>query len=94
MTVTSDNKSYNIFYVQLNIRVGYSWNSVKRNLAPDVDECVPSVGTFTRYPGDNNQYIWNLPRGVTSATLTLKANAEYPINITDMVIKSYRASFH
>lgn len=54
----------------------------------------PSVGEVYFYPGDNKQYVWNLPKGVTTATLTLTAAEDYPIHITDMIVKSYKATFH
>ena len=92
ITLTSNTADYYMFYLQFNVRTGYSWNGVKRTLAPVSG--IPSVGDFYLYPGDNKQFIWNLPQGTTTATLTLTASDDYPINITEMVVKSYRASFH
>ena len=92
ITLTSNTANYYMFYLQFSIRTGYTWNGVKHNLAPVSG--TPSVGEFYLYPGDNKQYIWNIPRGTTSATLTLTAAEDYPINITEMVVKSYNASFH
>ena len=92
MTVTSNTASYYPFYVQLNIRSKYKWEGVSRNLAPS--EGVPSAGKFFLYPGANNQYLWLLPAGQTSASLTLTAHEDYPINITDIILKTYKASFY
>ena len=93
MTIRSDNPDYKLFYVQFNVRVNYSWAGSRRNLGPEVDQCSWSVGDFYKYPGDNKQYVWNLPTGVTEAELTLVANPDYPINITDMYVRSCYATF-
>lgn len=92
ITLTSNTAGNYMFFLQLNIRAGHSWNGVKRNLAPVSG--TPSVGEFYLYPGDNKQYIWDIPQGTTTATLTLTASDDYPINITDMVVKSYRATLY
>ena len=92
MTVTSNTADYYPFYIQMNIRAKYKWGGVTRNLAPSSG--VPSVGEFYLYPGSNNQYIWSLPAGQTSASLTLTAPDDYPINITDIILKTYKATFY
>ena len=92
LTVTSLTPAqYKMFYVQINVNVN-KWEGVTRVLAPLSG--VPSVGEFYLYPGANNQYIWNLPAGTSSATLTLTADPDYPISIKEMILKSYRATFY
>ncbi len=92
ITLTSNTAEYYMFYFQFNIRTGYNWNGTRRDLAPV--SIHPSVGEVYFYPGDNKQYVWNLPKETTTATLTLTAAEDYPINITDMIVKSYKATFH
>jgi hypothetical protein len=92
MTVTSNTANYYMFYVQLNVLQNHTWNGVKRTLTPK--EGTPSAGSFSLYPGGNNQFIWNLPMGTTSASLTLVADDDYPIVITDIILKSYKATFY
>ena len=92
LTLTSNAANYYMFYLQFNIRTAYSWNGTRRDLRPE--SIHPSVGECNLYPGDNKQYVWNIPKGTTSATLTLTASDDYPINITDIIVKSYNATFH
>ena len=58
-------------------------------------EGIPSVGKFYKYPGGkdssgNVQYIWELPKLTRSASLTLVAQDDLPINITGMTVKCFR----
>lgn len=53
---------------------------------------VPSVGEVFLYPGDNRQYVWSIPRGQTSATLTLTAPASHDIRLEMMYVKSFNKS--
>lgn len=92
LTVTSNTTGNYLFYVQLNVRNGYTWNGVRRNLAPAAG--VPTAGAFYQYPGAANQYLWILPAGTSSASLTLTADEEFPINITDIILKFYKATFY
>lgn len=93
MTIRTDNPDYKPFFIQFNVRVNYSWGGSRRNLGPVVEQCSCSVGEFYKYAGDNKQYVWNLPTGVTEAELTLVADPNYPINITDLYVRSYYATF-
>lgn len=94
MTIRSNSPDdYKIFYVQLNIRTGYTWAGTRRNLGPVLAQSSASIGDFYLYPGDNKQYIWELPLGTTEAELTLAADPDYPINITDLIVKTYMAVF-
>ena len=92
ITVTSNTAQYYMYYVQINCRVNYSYNGKKRNLEPV--GWSTTAGEFYKYPGDNTQYIWSLPPRTTSATLTLEASEEAPINITAFVIKSFKGDLH
>lgn len=88
MTVTSNKSDNYMFFVQLNIKAQHPVGvDVFRDLGPK--EGIPSAGTFFKYPGSNDQYIWLLPRGTGSASLTLVADDDYPICISDMILKSY-----
>ena len=92
MTIRSNNPGYYIFYVQVNCRTGFSWNGTRRNLEParwQVDN-----GTFYKYDGGNNQWIWNLDPETMEAQLTLWAADDYPINITDIIVKSFYGTLH
>ena len=92
LTVTSESPAnYKMFYLQFTVNTN-KWEGVTHILAPVSG--VPSVGDFYLYPGSNNQYIWNMPKGTTSASLTLTANPDYPISIREMVLKSYKATFY
>lgn len=92
INVQSDNPGYYIFYVQVNFRVNQTWNGTRRNLVParwQVDN-----GTFYKYDGDNKQWVWNLEEQTQSATLTLWAAEDYPINITDIIVKTFNGTLH
>ena len=89
LTVSSNTAQYYVFFVQLTIRTGYNWEGTRTNLAPTSGE--PSTGDFYLYPAGNNQYVWNIPEGTSSASLTLTASEDHPINITDIVVKTYKA---
>ena len=89
LTVTSNESNYYVYYVQITVN-NSKWNNVTRLLAPASG--TPSVGEFYKYPGGNDQYIWNIPQGISSASLTLTAHGDYPISIKDIVVKTYKAS--
>jgi hypothetical protein len=89
LTVSSNTAQYYVFFVQLTIRTGYNWEGARTNLAPASG--TPSTGSFSLYPAGNNQYVWNIPEGTSSASLTLTASEDHPINITDIVVKTYKA---
>ena len=92
LTVRSNNTGNYVFYVQLSVPK-YKWNGgISRYLAPKSG--VPSAGTFFKYPGAGNQYIWLLPAGTSSASLTLTADDDFPIVINEMVIKTYKAALY
>ena len=92
LTVSSNTPAtFKMFYLQFTVNTN-KWEGVTRILKPL--SLTPSVGKIYLYPGSNNQYVWNMPMGTESATLTLTADPDYPISIKDMVLKSYRATFY
>lgn len=48
----------------------------------------PSVGTIEKYPGAVDQYIWLLPRGLQTATISLTAPDERNIIVQELVVKT------
>lgn len=90
ITLTSNSPAqYKMFYLQINVNTN-QWQGVTRVLEPL--RGTPSVGEFYKYPGAANQYIWLLPKGTTTGTLTLEADPEFPISIREMVMKSYKVT--
>lgn len=92
MTVISNDAGYYPFYVQIAVRANYNWNGTLRTLAPK--EANPAIGTFEKYAGAGNQYIWHIPKGHSAVTLELVADDDFPINITDILVKTYNARFY
>ena len=48
-----------------------------------------SAGEITRYPGSNNQYVWSIPRGQSSASVTFRAPETKDIVLDNLYIKAY-----
>ncbi len=90
-TITFTNSvpgTYKFFYVQFNVGEG-TYNGQKQRLFPRMDPTL-SAGTFDKYPGSNDQCIWLLPERTESATITLTADDDHPLNITGIVIKTFK----
>lgn len=71
-----------LFYVDM-------WFSNTNNTLYTPASITCSVGTVSLYPGDNRQYVWALPRGCTSGTLTLTAPAGRDIRIQTLYVKTF-----
>lgn len=61
-------------------------------LMPDPNLFNPSVGTVFRYWGSNNQYVWSIPRGNKTATLTFTAPPEHNVVLTTFYVKTFNGS--
>ena len=90
ITITNTNQAiFRLFYVQFNFGEG-TYNGKKR-LFPNMDKVVlPNDEQFIYYPGSNNQCIWMRPDKSDDATITIEANEDYPVKITDIVLKTFR----
>jgi len=58
----------------------------------------PSVGTIHKYLGNDNQYIWNIPRenvelgdnsGYSTVSVTIKAPEDHDVRISKLVVKIF-----
>ena len=79
--------TFKFFYIQFNF--GKENNTTTR-LFPKTGVSSVEGGIFERYPGNNDQYILFLPERTQTASITLTANEDYPVQITGMVIKTFR----
>lgn len=78
------------YYVQFNIGSSTSYGGWKR-LFPDMDSVVvPDDEVFIKYPGANDHCVWIRPDKSGDATVTLSANENYPVQITGLIIKTFR----
>ena len=87
MTITSQNSNQTLFYVNMIFKV--SGSTV---LSPET--ITPSVGTITRYYGSNNQFVWAIPRGNLSASVTLTAPADSDVKLETLYIKAFNGSLY
>lgn len=87
VTITSQNSNQDLFYVDFIFDNNSNKGPVR---APE--SFTPSVGTFERYPGSNNQFVWSIPRGHLSATLTFKAPDNDYVRLNTMYVKSMNGS--
>lgn len=81
MTITSKNSNQTLFYVDM-----FFDNTSGVIYAPE--SFTPSVGTIEKYQGSNNQYVWHIPRGNLSASLTFTAPENRQVRMNTMYIKS------
>ena len=86
MTIRCDGETTCPFFVQFEFRTNYKYNNVNRDLVPA--SCETSVGTFYKYQGYNNLYVWDIPRSTQEATIVFHSNASYPINITQIWMRA------
>lgn len=91
LTVTSTPAALKLFYVQFTVS-NTQWNGVTEHLGPKSWRAIN--GTLYKYKGANDQYIWELPAGTNTATLELTADDNYPINIKDIIFKTYKATLY
>ena len=87
MTITSKNSNQTLFYVDF-------FFQTSGTTIFDPESFTPSVGTIERYPGSNNQYVWHIPRGHLSASVTLTPREDRYIRITTLYIKSMNGSVY
>ena len=87
LTITSMLSAQTLFYV--NLMFSTSGSTV---YAPE--SLVPSVGTITRYPGSNNQYVWSIPRGNHSATLSITPPADREVRLYTMYVKAFNGALY
>ena len=92
ITVSSDRSDCYVCYVELTIQARVTWEGKRRNLS--IASGTTEDGTFTAYPGADNQYLWMIPERKSSATLTITAHEDRPIIISGMALKTYRGSFY
>ena len=83
MTVESLNPSQTLFYMDFWFQT--SGTTVR---APASFENI-SAGEITRYPGSNNQYVWNIPRGQSSVSVTFQAPETTNIVLDQLYVKAY-----
>lgn len=87
LTLTSQYNTQTLFYVDFFF--DYAGGVV---YAPET--FTPSVGTIERYPGSNNQFVWSIPRGNLSATLTFKAPDSRRVRLNTMYIKAMNGDLY
>lgn len=56
--------------------------------APESFDAVSS-GTISRYPGSNNQYVWNIPRGQSSVSVTFRAPDTHDVILETFYVKAF-----
>ena len=89
MTIESLISNQTLFWVDMFFNV--SGSTV---MAPDPNLFRPSVGTVTRYWGSNNQYVWNIPYGNRTASLTFTAPAEHNVILGTFYVKAFNGSLY
>ena len=98
LTVTSLDSNYKIFFIQFTVNnskwTGADGDGKSHIFAPREGVPGEGCGTFETYRGANDQFIWHIPEGKTSATIKLYPHEGYPISIKDIVFKSYRGNFY
>ena len=82
MTVTSNNSSQTLFYINIIF-------STQNGKVLRPESFSASVGEVSRYYGSNDQYVWNIPRGNLTGSVTMTAPADTPIRIKTLYVKSY-----
>ena len=82
ITITSKNSTQTLFYVDM-------FFDVASGVVYAPESFTPSVGTVEKYPGSNNQYVWHIPRGNLSASVSFKAPDNRNILMNTMYIKSF-----
>ena len=83
VTVTSQNSDQTLFYVD------FYFNYVnKKTLYAPESFGEPSAGNIELYPGSNNQFVWHIPRGHLSASISFTAPPDREVVLTSMVVKS------
>ena len=65
------------------------WFAYTSNVLYAPESITASVGTVTRYPGDNRQFVWSVPKGYTSGQLTITAPANREVRLSMMYVKSF-----
>jgi len=92
-TITFTNSvpgTFKFFYIQFNFGKGNYGGDNNKRLFPETGVSSVEGSTFDKYPGNNEQYMWMLPQNTESASITLTAHEDYPMNITGIVIKTFR----
>lgn len=87
MTITSKYDTQRLFYVDM-------FFNVIDNVVYAPESFTPSVGTIEKYPGSNNQYVWSIPRGHLTATLTFKAPDNRKVRLNTMYAKSMNGDLY
>lgn len=85
MTVETQN-DYKIFYVEI---------TFDADGAPSAEQMEVNVGRLVKYLGSNDQqYMWMLPENLAGVkpTMTFTGDQDQPVNITKMIIKSFKAN--
>ena len=87
ITITNTNQNtFRLFYVQF-----YIGDENQKRLFPNMDTAVlPAGEQFFKYPGGNDHVIWLRPDKTDTATITIEANADAPVRITGIVLKTFR----
>lgn len=88
MTVESLVDTQTLFYMDLWFKV--SGTSV---LAP-VSFGELSAGEIARYPGSNNQFVWNIPRGHHTATVRFTAPESANVVLETLYVKAFNGSLY
>lgn len=83
MTVESLKSTQTLFYMDMWFR---SASGVI--YAPESFDAV-SAGTISRYPGSNNQYVWNIPRGQSSVSVTFRAPDAHDVILETFYVKAF-----
>ena len=88
MTVESLNENQTLFYMDLWFKA-----SGATVYGPASFETV-SDGEITRYPGSNNQFVWNIPRGHRTVTMTFKAPDSANVTLETLYVKAFNGSLY
>ena len=90
--LTGDEKR-SLYYIELRMRNSYKWEGVTRELFPE--EVSVSSGTYSRWGNNKTDFMWNASEGgLRHVQITFKAKDECPINIYNIRINTYQATFY
>jgi len=87
MTVESLNSNQTLFYMDM-------WFKASGSTVYAPEWFTPEVGEVFRYPGSNNQFVWSIPRGQSSVSVTFKAPDTMDVTLETFYVKAFNGSLY
>ena len=84
VTITSLNSDQTLFYVDFH----FNYDKNKKIVYAPESFSDLSAGNIELYPGSNNQYVWHIPRGNLSASISFTAPVDQDVVLTNLYVKS------